>query len=128
MRHLKGVNLMTTDQVLLILLLVFIPIATFYIKRRLEHSLRTEFDRQIQEMRQTFQREMASINALYDYKQVAIKASFDETVKLNEKIWPAYWAHQDLWSYETMSIPEREAALKTIIELRRFLFSHQILF
>jgi hypothetical protein len=73
---------MTTEQFLLILIAVFIPIATYYIKRRLEHSLRTEFDRQIEAMRQTFQREMASIKAVYDYKQAAIKSSFEETVKL----------------------------------------------
>lgn len=119
---------MTIERFLLILLVLFIPMATFYIKRRLEHSLRTEFDRQIESMRQTFQREMASVKAVYDYKQVAIKASFEETVKLNDILWPAYWAHQDLWSYENMSIPNRETALKAILALRQFLFSRQIFF
>jgi hypothetical protein len=119
---------MTVEQVLLILITVFIPIGTHYIKKRLEHSLRTEFDRQIESIRQTFQRELASIKADYEYKQVAIKSSFEQTVKLNDTLWPAYWAHQDLWSFENMSVPDREVALSAIVTLREFLFSHQIFF
>jgi len=119
---------MDLQYLLIIFISLFISLEIFYVKKRLEHSIRTEFDKKIELFRQDFQREITSLQAIYTYKHLAIKSSFENTANLNEKFWEAYWNHQLLWTYDEMSANERSASLKVIEDFRQYLFSHQIFF
>jgi hypothetical protein len=117
---------MNFDSWLIVIVGLFVSLEMFYVKRRLDHSLRAEFDKQVESFRQSFQRELASIQALYSYKQLSIKSAFEQTCALNERFWNAYWSHQDLWSHERMEAGPRQESLRKIQDFREFLFSHQI--
>jgi hypothetical protein len=101
----------------LILIYVFVPLFLFWVKSRLENSIRTEFDRRI-----------VSLQSILSYKQLSIAKSFEKTITLNELLWNSFWAHLDLGTPNELPLPEREKALKVIQDFKSFLFSNQIYF
>lgn len=117
---------MNLESYLIIVVGLFVSLELFYVKRRLDHSLRAEFENQLESLRQSFQRELTSIQAVYTYKHLAIKSSFEQTCSLNDQLWKAYWSHQDLWSHDTMELAARQESLKKIQQFRDFLISHHI--
>ena len=101
----------------LILIYVFVPFFLFWVKSRLENSIRTEFDKRI-----------VSLQSIMSYKQLSITKSFEKTIALNEFLWNSFWAHQTLGSLDELPSIEREKALKVIQDFKSFLFSNQVYF
>ena len=108
-----------------LLILVALP---FVAQRYVEGWLKHHFDVHVESMRQAFQREITMLQSQVSYKQLSISKSFEETAKLNDLMWNAYWKHQDLWSADKLAEKDRLTALETLQEFRYYVFAHQIFF